>query len=69
MRLRICVVQMKWTYSTLFDGDTLLVLAFEGVSEETNSKVQGRSQHTIPEDSEMIIRIHVKYVQSWSCIL
>ena len=57
-------MQTKWTYSTLFDGNTLLVLAFEGVSEETNSKVQGRSQHTIPEGSEMIVKIHVEYAQS-----
>jgi len=41
----------KFTHPSCFDGNTLLVLSVEGVTEETDRKVKGRRQHTVPRGS------------------
>ena len=38
-----------FTYPSSFDGDTLFILPFEGVAEETDRKVERGRQHTVPE--------------------
>ena len=37
----------KFTHAGSFDGNTLLVLTMEGVTEETDSKVERRCMHTV----------------------
>ena len=40
-------IEVLQTHAVMFNGNALLILSLEGVSEETNSKVHSRGPHAI----------------------